>query len=120
MLADRLVALTNAAVQEMKSMKDARPSQVAALREKLGDDILAELGGVLEGITVEQKAAAFDSLARDQVEAIRKEVKARISGDHCGDDGSDDQHYTWEDVRTLTLGKGIFEATNQFDKLLGS
>ena len=117
MIDAEMVELTDRAKAQLASMRNARPSEKAAVREKLGDDLLALLGRALDGITPEQKIAAFDRLAETHVQELVDEVKARMAGEHGEDSAT--EHYTWEAVREAVLGPNAFEATNRLSSLLG-
>jgi hypothetical protein len=110
------VALVKETQAKLTKMKDARPSELLALKEQFGEAFLEILTKAAAGITVEQKVKLFDELLAAQVENIITEINERMENTYCED--SDHVHYTYEAVVTGTLGADIFKATNELETLL--
>jgi len=115
MLADKLVPLVMAAKGQLAGMKDARPSEKLAVKEKLAADILALLAIAKYDITDAQKIAAFDKLLAGEITTMADAIKRVVKGKGYYIDN--DAHYCYEAVLQATFGSNIFDATNEFEKL---
>lgn len=116
MLADKLVPLVMAAKGQLAGMKDARPSEKLAVKEKLAADILALLATAKDGITDAQKIAAFDKLLAGEITTMTDSIQRVVDGEGYYID-DDNDHCCYEAVVQAAFGHNIFDATNEFEKL---
>ncbi len=119
MVDEKLVALAMMTKGKLAKMKDARPSEIMAVKERFADQFLEVLKGMnVSDIPVEHKIAFFDIMAKGHVDGLITEVENRLSGEYCEDDDSDTAHYAWEAERQAVFGSRIFDATNELEGLL--
>lgn len=116
MLADKLVPLVMAAKGQLAGMKDARPSEKLAVKEKLAADILALLATAKDGITDAQKIAAFDKLLAGEITTMTDSIQRVVDGEGYYID-DDNDHCCYAAVVQAAFGSNIFDATNEFEKL---
>jgi hypothetical protein len=117
MLADKLVPLVMAAKGQLAGMKDARPSEKLAVKEKLAADILELLKTAKEGITDAEKIAAFDRMQASEIATMTETIQAVVDGKGFRERDDDTEHYAWEEVQEMAFGHNIFDATIEFEKL---
>jgi hypothetical protein len=111
------VKLVNATKAQLAGMKDARPSEVLAIKEAFGEAFLALLARAKDGITAEHKIKIFDELLEGEVEHLHDSIMAAlVDGSYFPDEDHD--HYTYEAVVSGTLGNDIWTATNELETLL--
>lgn len=115
MIDERLVVLVNETKTALAGMTDARPSEILAVREKFGADLLALVKQATADITPEQKIAAFDSLAESHVAELVETVQNALKGQGYYKD-DDTVHYTWGAVQSAVLGSKA--PTHEFEALL--
>jgi hypothetical protein len=92
--------------------KDARQSEILAVKENFAMSVEAVLNRAAANISDAEKIAAFDKMLASQVAALQEEI---ASGGYRDDDAD---HYTYEEVVQLVFGGKIFDALNAFEKLL--
>ena len=116
MIDERLVALVNFTKAKLATMKNARPSEIMAVKEDFAAAFLDVLSKGVGDIPDVVKIAAFDSMAKNHLNELMEEVKDRAAGNYCED--SDSEHYAWEAVRIAVIGPRAFDATNELEKIL--
>jgi hypothetical protein len=111
MIDAQLVSITKATKAKLAGMRDARPSERMRVVEGFQDAFRAVLKRAADGITVEQKVALFDSLLAGAVER----VTTKITGEYLDEDTN---RYVIEEVVQGTLGRQIYDATNEIEDIL--
>lgn len=119
MIDEKLVALTIATRTKLAGMKDARPSEIMAVKEQFGADVLALLKTATASITAAQKIAFFDNAAASHIEQLTAAVNNALKGEGFHTRHEDDEgHWAWEAIRAAVIGPKAFKATNEFESLL--
>lgn len=117
MIDSTLVALVQKTSLQLGKMKDARPSEILAVKEQFAKECLALLAQTTADITPQQKIAAFDQLAAAQIKELTTQIENAVNGrGYWLDEEAKD--YDWEQIRNLVFGGKIFIATSRFERLL--
>ena len=117
MLDVKLLALVTETKAKLDRMKDARPSQIMAVKEDFAAALVAALDAPVDEISDAAKIAAFDAMRDNQVRILKEAVQRASQGRGYYFD-EDEGHYTEEQVKKAVLGPKVYQATNHFETLL--
>ena len=96
---------------KLKSMTDARPSEIIAVKEKFVDDWKKIAARALDNISPEQKIAAFDKIAAGVIDLIE-------TPQAWNEKDEDTDHYVFESVISGVFGPKIWNAVNELERLI--